>query len=485
MTKTKEIIADYWDKKISISVPENTILPIVPDPPLSKDPDAAVKRALENPIGAPPLFELAKKAKGGKIIIAHDDLSRPASPRRLIIPILMDVLNKAGIEDEEVFLLSASGNHCKWPDTSFRAYFGEEIYHQFRPLGSASRLLNHDCHDPQRLKYMGVSELGDYVEYNSLLEEASLFIYCGTVLPSNWGGMTGTGVVIGLASSRSMVSTHGFPVVGHEESCHGNHRKMLYRKHKEAIMKQIEKAIGKRVFYVDSILGAGAQLTGVFAGYSPEINEPTWALAEKLYTIEVPQADIFIVGVPRFLLYGETSNPLISLASACTPPRIWVNKPILREGGVVIALTRCTGHIDDNAHASYREVINLFKKCHSSYELQKYEEEFLYREDLIFKYRHCYSYAPIHPFWLFYESQYILDWASKVIFAGVPTNEVPLAPPQLEGEGGPGAARDVGAVPAPNFEEAWKMALKIVGKNPTIVACPQFWTNVRPHFYVR
>jgi hypothetical protein len=152
---------------------------------------------------------------------------------------------------------------------------------------------------------------------------------------------------------------------------------------------------------------------------------------------------------------------------------------------VVIALTRCTGHIDDNAHASYREVINLFKKCHSSYELQKYEEEFLYREDLIFKYRHCYSYAPIHPFWLFYESQYILDWASKVIFAGVPTNEIPLAPPQLEGEGGPGAARDVGAVPAPNFEEAWKMALKIVGKNPTIVACPQFWTNVRPHFYVR
>ncbi len=485
MKMNKEVIADYWDKKIKVSVPDDTILPIVPEPPLLREPEAEVKRVLDHPIGAPPLFELAKKAKGGKIVIAHDDLTRPAPPRRLVIPVVLEILNKAGIRDEDIFLLSANGNHCKWPDSSFHSFFGDEIYRRFRPLGSASRLLNHDCHDPQGLKYLGTSELGDYVEYNRLLEEASLMVYCGTVLPTNWGGMTGTGTIIGLASSRSMVSTHGFPVVGHEESCHGNHRTMLYRKHKEAIMKQIETAVGKRVFYVDAVMGVGAQLAGVFAGYSPEINAPTWALTEKLYRVEVPQADIFLLGVPRIGLYGETSNPLISLAAACTPPRIWINKPVLREGGVVIALTRCTGLIDDHAHASYREVIQLFRKCHSSHELQKYENEFLHREDLIFKYRHCYSYAPIHPFWLFYESQYILDWASRVIFAGVPTTEIPLAPIQVEGEDGPGGARDVGAVPAPTFEEAWKMAEKIVGKHPTVVACPQFWTTVRPHFYVR
>jgi hypothetical protein len=69
--------------------------------------------------------------------------------------------------------------------------------------------------------------------------------------------------------------------------------------------------------------------------------------------------------------------------------------------------------------------------------------------------------------------------------AGVPTSEIHLAPPQIEGEGGPGGVRDVGAVPASNFEEAWKMAEKVVGKNPTIVACPQFWTTVRPHLFVR
>ncbi len=484
MAKTKEIIADYWDKKIPISVPEGTVVPVVPDPPLLKDPEEAVRKALDNPIGAPSLLELAKKAKGGKIVIAHDDLTRPALPRKIMIFQIMKVLNQAGIQNEDVFLLSANGNHCKFPDWRFRAHFGEEIYSRFRPEGSASRMLNHDCHDPDGLKYMGVSELGDYVEYNSLLDEAALFIYCGTVLPSNWGGMTGTGVIIGFASSRSMISTHGFPVVGHEDSCHGDHRKMLYRKHKEVIMRQIEKATGKRVFYVDGVCGVGAQLAGVFAGYSPEINEPTWALAEKLYTVEVPQADVFIIGVPRIGLYGETSNPLIAMAAVCAPPRIWLNKPLLREGGVIIALDRVTGHIDDRAHASYREVLEIFKRCHSAADLQMYEEEFLHREDLIFKYRYGHSYAPIHPFWLIYESQYALDRASKVIIAGVPGLESPLAPPQIEGSGGPGAVRDIGCTPAVNFDEAWKMAEKIVGKNPAVVACPQFWTTVRPHLYV-
>ena len=135
MTKNKEITADYWDKKIQISVPENTVVPVVPPPPLLKEPEVAVKKALENPIGAPPLFELAKKAKGGKIVIAHDDLTRPASPRRLMIPIILDILNKAGIKDEDIFLLSANGNHCKWPDTNFHTYFGEEIYHRLSSIG--------------------------------------------------------------------------------------------------------------------------------------------------------------------------------------------------------------------------------------------------------------------------------------------------------------------------------------------------------------
>lgn len=484
MTKMKEIMVDYWDKAIPISVPENTIIPNVPEPPLLKDPEKEIRKVVENPTGAPSLIDLARKVKGGKVVIAHDDLTRPSLPRRLIIKVIMEVLNQAGIKDERVFLLSANGNHPKWPESHFRANYGESIYNRFRSLGSSSRILNHDSHDQENLIYMGTTELGDYVEVNKLLNEAELFLYLGTIAPTNWGGFSGTGAVIGLASSRSILSTHGFPVVNNVESCHGEPRSMLYRKHKQAIMRQIETFTGKRVFYVDAILGNGNKLSGVFAGYSPEINEPTWKLGEKLSCVEVPQADVFIVGVPRFVPYGETSNPLISLAFSASPPRVWRNDHVVREGGIVIALTRCTGHIDERAHPSYIEVMNLMRGCHSFFDLMKYENEFLHREDLIFKYRFCHAYAPIHPFWLAYESQYIIDRSSKVIFAGVPGAEVHNAPPQIEGPGGPGAVRDMGCVPAASFEDAWKMAVKIVGKDPTVVASPHFWTGPRPIFCV-
>jgi hypothetical protein len=36
MTKTREIITDYWDKKIQISVPENTVVSVVSLTEISK-----------------------------------------------------------------------------------------------------------------------------------------------------------------------------------------------------------------------------------------------------------------------------------------------------------------------------------------------------------------------------------------------------------------------------------------------------------------
>jgi nickel-dependent lactate racemase len=484
--KTKELLIDYGDKKIRIDIPAQTLVPRIPDPPALKDAEREIQKAVNNPMGSEPLPELAERIKKDEhVVIAFDDPPKPAIPRRIILGKLLNILNKVGVKDENIYLLSGNGTHCKWTDNSFRDYLGDDIYNRFRPLAGASRILNHDCHDHEHLVNMGVSKLGGFIEYNSLLQEAALFIYSGTVIPFNWGGMSGTGVVIGLASARSMLSTHGFPVIGHEESCHGDQRRSLYRKHKQTIMKHIEEFTGKRVFYVDFVPDKTGNISGIFAGYSPEINEPTWKFTESLYTIEVPQADILVVGIPKYLLYGKANNPLISLAGICAAPRFGVNKPLLREGGVIIVMTCCNGEIDDRAHCSYREVIGLFRRCHLSYELQQYEEEFLNREDLIFKYRFCHSVAPIHPFWLFYESQYALDRASMVIFAGVPTAGNKFSTLEKEGEGGPGATRDVGCIPATSFEDAMKLAEKVVGKSPTIVAFPEFWSQTRPYVYVK
>lgn len=483
---TTELSVDYWEHKISISIPGDVTLGQIAVPSAIKDTEKAASEAVLSPVGAEPLPELARKAKNGRVVIAFDDPFRPEVPRRSIIKVLLEELTKAGVKDENIILLCAGGMHPKRTPVQLRKYLGNEIFDRFHSNGTASRVFNHDCCDPDGVIYMGTSEMGDYVEHNRLLCDSDLFIYTGTVRPMLWGGLSGTGVVVGLSSERAMSSTHGFPVIGHPDSCHGDHSTSYFRAHKEAIMKQIEQFCNKRVFYVDFLLGGPEETLGVFAGYSPEINEPVWELAEKIYRIEVPQADVFITGIPRYILYGESRNPLISLAAAASSFRSWINKPLIRDGGVVIALTYCDGVIDDRLHTSYRELIELYGSCFSAEELSLFEEEFRNRKDLIDKYRYAYGYAPTHPFWLFYESQYMLDTASKVIFAGIPGMDNSMCKGGLvRNTKGQEAIRKIGGVPAKDFDHAWKLAEQIVGKNPKILACPEYWSNLPPQFLVK
>jgi len=72
---------------------------------LLEDPSAAVATALERPIGAPPLRELAAGRHDACIVVC--DITRPVPNKSLLGPIL-DVLHGAGIPRERVLILVAT-----------------------------------------------------------------------------------------------------------------------------------------------------------------------------------------------------------------------------------------------------------------------------------------------------------------------------------------------------------------------------------------
>jgi len=78
----KIIQADYWDRKIDIEVPEETVIGEIPNPPVLQDPEKAIREAIAKPIGAPPLAELAKKARNGKSLSVLTTLRGPGSQGR-------------------------------------------------------------------------------------------------------------------------------------------------------------------------------------------------------------------------------------------------------------------------------------------------------------------------------------------------------------------------------------------------------------------
>ena len=458
--KKKAVIMDYGERGIKMEVPESAHIVTRKDPPRLADPEGDFFKAITNPIGMPPIPELVKK--GSCITIAFDAPPRSGIPRRLAIPIILKELAKVGISDRDVILICGSATQRKRTASELRENLGAEIFDRFWPF----RLKSHDC--TQDLVYLGESELGDYVEYNAAVAESDLLIYLGTVVPINWGGFTGTGVVVGIGSARS-IESHHTEVIAHPESCHGDPRTMLYMKHKLAINAHIEKVTGKKILYVDAAINAKGEVSAVFAGHCPEILEPEWSQGESFFRVSVPQTDILIMGLPQRDIYGPTYNPLLALTYAAMPFRTWLNKPLIRKGGVVIVLAKCDGTIDERMRPSDKEVIKLFGECFTALDLQDFKEEYLTREDFIYRYRHCNAFHPIHPVWLFYEDQYLLDHAGKVIFAG---------------EVNPGAIRQLGCTPARDFDQAWNMALDIVGNSPDVLVVPRYFTRDRVQFFV-
>lgn len=469
----KKVNVDRWDGQIEISVPESAVVlqaALRPEDPALEDPIEEIRKAIASPQGMSPLRELVEK--GSKVAIAFDDPMK-YSPKFLAVPTLIEELQRAGVERTNITLVSANGTHDKPPKDDFKGLYRgifpvlpDDIVDEFWP----DRFINHDAHDPGLLVDMGMSSLGDLVEHNRVLVEADLVIYNGSVLPVIWGGYSGEGVVVGLGSARSIYSHHRYSVIGAPESLHGDPRTHAYRSHKDAVIDRIEEFTGKKIFFLNGVPDAIGNWVGFFAGHYREIQEAQWECADRQHVHEALQADIIVAGLPRYLLYGDTRNPIMNIVGATTIMRSWLNKPILKEGGVVILVSRCDGHIDTAKHPSYGLALERFGSLGSAAAVEEKHFESLHSdEELLREYRHSNAYHPVHPIWLFNENQYALDHAGKIIIA---TAENPDAPVR------------VGAEYAETFEDAMVEALALMGAEPRILVLPTYFSLMPMKFRV-
>ena len=84
---------------------------------------AEIKKAIQSPIGARPLREIA--AGKTTVAIAVDDLTRP-TPTYEIVPHVIAELNAAGIKDENILFVAAHGAHYQMNGMEMAKKIGEE-----------------------------------------------------------------------------------------------------------------------------------------------------------------------------------------------------------------------------------------------------------------------------------------------------------------------------------------------------------------------
>jgi nickel-dependent lactate racemase len=464
---TRKVAVDFGERQVEIGVPDDATVVEFTDPPLIADPETAVREALAAPLGSAPLAELARP--GMRVTIGFDDITRPSLPARLIIPAIVEELNKAGVDDRSITLVNACSNHRKNTRTELANHLGPAIFNRFWPLDA---IRNHDCDDPEKLRFSGITASGRYVEHNRDFIDADLQVYQGNVSAQAWKGFTGTGAIIGLASTKSIASHHSFHSVP-DPAKKQEHKKAAGTKlpgMKPEMTEFLEKATGKKTFYVNAVTGTGGRLAGVFAGHASAVTPPAWELAGRTFTREVPQADVLVVGLGAQYSYGTSNNTLIAAVGATVPPRYSPDAPVLREGGVVIAMSPSLGRIDPDRFPSYQDLIDIYGRHHDIRALVDHEETFNGNPGYRQKYRYGFGYPPQHAFWIFYELEYALNRAGAVIIAGTPN---------------PGAFRTLGLQTAPDFDAAWKIARRYVGATPRTVVAPTFWTRPRIKFSVK
>ena len=172
------------------------------------------------------------------------------------------------------------------------------------------------------------------------------------------------------------------------------------------------------------------------------------------------QVDVVIAGLAKWLGYDTSRNTIASVLVAGRILRLCLGKPVLREGGVIILIGNCDGGIDTVACPSYPEVLDLYGRMGDAFRLEnQYMEEFLLRDDYRKKYAYGYATHPIHPILLINSTPHLYDYLGKLIIAT---------------EENPEAVRKIGATWAEDFNHAWQMAEKIVGKNPRTLVLPTY-----------
>ena len=170
----QEVLLDYGDAKMRVELPDSATVArygkTYQDPP-AIDNAAATRRALENPLGFPPLKEMAGPDK--KVVIGFPDRVKGGAQagchRKTAIPLIIEELLKGGCKMENITLICGMGLHRKNTLEEWYWYLGKEIVDQFWP----GRLVSHDGEAPDLLDF-GKDEMGNVVLCNRMLAEADM-----------------------------------------------------------------------------------------------------------------------------------------------------------------------------------------------------------------------------------------------------------------------------------------------------------------------
>jgi nickel-dependent lactate racemase len=188
----------YGRRGASVEVPDTAQVVVPVDLPALGDEAAAITEALRHPLAGPPVAELL--GRGGRVAVVFPDLTRPM-PNRTVLPPLLAELERAGIPDERITLLCATGTHRQATAAEMQELVGPGIVDRYA-------IVDHDATSDAHVQVGEVDGIPVLLQREYV--EADVRIVTGFVEPHFFAGFSGgpKAVCPGLAALETILEAH-------------------------------------------------------------------------------------------------------------------------------------------------------------------------------------------------------------------------------------------------------------------------------------
>lgn len=312
----EKIFLPYGKEKIPIRLPQKNLLKVclLKDKPGVEDNIKEIKEAIKNPIGSKTISQIAQ-GKHTAVVICTD-ITRP-TPDKLLIPPILDELNKGEISDKNIKVIIARGQHRKMTEEEVKEKVGEKVLKRVKVVQ----------HDPDNnLFYLGKSKRGNELWVNEDVVECEVKISTGNIVPHRYAGYGGgaKSILPGISSRETIGHNHLYVETG--EAALGKIQGNPVREE----MEEAAKMIGLD-FIVNTVMNDKNKIVKVVAGNPVKVHRTGVEICKEIYGVKIPEkADIVIASShPMDISFYQASKTLEAVGH------------IIKENSTIIMISPC------------------------------------------------------------------------------------------------------------------------------------------------
>ncbi len=322
--------------------------------------EQAILEAVAHPVGTVPLIEVVKP--GDKVVIIVSDITRLWVRADVLLPVLLNVLNSAGVPDKDIFIVTATGDHRLQTLEEHIAICGEKV------LARVS-IYDHECR-AQDLVDLGLSSQGTPILVNRRVWEADKVILTGGIAYHLLAGFGGgrKSIAPGVCGYEMIQQNHALALKGGGPS--GLNPNIETGKMEGNPVAEDMLEIARRVgvdFILNVVVNDKKEFVYLAAGELQQAHLAGCRVTEEIFGIEIEEkAKLVIVssgGYPKDTQLYQAIKALDNASYA------------VQEGGVVILVSECSEGIGSQPFQEFfrhGEVEEMNAKLHTDFTMPGY-----------------------------------------------------------------------------------------------------------------